>query len=77
MHVRSIKNLKIFCSCKKKKKKKIIKIRKKLIKNFCTNCLLRAYLYIIIPLHFLASLDNDRSAVETSYFTVDFYRQKF
>ena len=29
------------------------------------------YIYTII---FLASLDNDRSTVETSYFAVDFYR---
>ena len=32
-------------------------------------------MYITILFHH--SLDNDRSTVETSYFTVSFYRQKF
>ena len=47
----------------KKKKKKIFKI--------LLTCI---PIYLYLPLYFYYLLDNDRSTVETSCFTVDFYR---
>ena len=42
---------------------------------FCTPCI-HIYIYIHC-FNFYHSLDNDRSTVETSSFSVDFYRKNF
>ena len=50
---------------------KFVKFVKKFLKILILLTCISIYISTII---FLASLDNDRSTVETSYFTVDFYR---